>query len=224
MKEINANIILGLIHTDAAVNSISRQRRWCRMKRIIILICAAVLCVALGCLICNQVGNRNSPETDQQDSTERLEDLTDKRVREALASNRKYIMEEDGIDVPFSTDLLQTVAAHFGTTMVDIGAGLYRGKVSDNIEIELLRNSKGNVGQVQACSATAATDEELQAMIVLYSKFVNPDLDEQTYLIIANEVLQMIRGSVSNEPCFYFNHGLGYGLKIENNMIIMFLP
>ena len=133
-------------------------------------------------------------------------------------------MEEDGIDVPFSTDLLQTVAAHFGTTMVDIGAGLYRGKVSDNIEIELLRNSKGNVGQVQACSATAATDEELQAMIVLYSKFVNPDLDEQTYLIIANEVLQMIRGSVSNEPCFYFNHGLGYGLKIENNMIIMFLP
>lgn len=195
------------------------------MKKVLISVCIVVICAVLGMIIHCGIAPQNSTGPDNTETAgEKIEDLTDQRVKEALDSNRNYVMEAEGLDIPFSADLLHMLENHFDTRMESLGAGLYRGDFADHITIELLCNVKGNVGQVQVCCEISAPDNELRSAIIRYSKFVNPSLENQAYQMVADEVLQIMREPTQKEPSTYFNHGLGFGLKSEDSSVIMYIP
>lgn len=86
----------------------------------------------------------------------------DARVKAALETGKNYILEESGLDIVFNGDLLQSLSNYLGAELDHLGAGLFQGRCSDHIVLELLLNSTGNVGQVQLCITEAASEEEIR--------------------------------------------------------------
>lgn len=194
------------------------------LKKVLISVCIVVICAVLGIIIHGEIALQNSTRPDNAETTGEIGDLTDRRVKEALDSNRNYVMEAEGLDIPFSADLLHMLEVHFDTRMEGLGAGLYRGDFTDHITIELICNAKGNVGQIRVCCEISAPNNELRSAIIRYSKLMNPSLENQAYQMVADEVLQIMREPIQKKSSTYFNHGLGFGLKSEDSNVIMYIP
>lgn len=194
------------------------------MKKVLVSICVVMVCMILGTIIYNSAANPDTTEIDTTEENQGIERLTDRRVKEALDSNRNYVMEESGLNIPFSVEVLYMLEEHFGTELVNMGAGLYRGSLTDHTSIELLCNADGNIGQIQVCCNRSAPENELREAIVQYSKLVNPSLENHKYQIAVKEVVQIMRELPKEESRIYFNHGIGFGLKNEDGDIVMYIP
>lgn len=197
------------------------------MKKIIIF-AAVALCVVLAAVV---VFNYFSipehvrrGESDNGSDTISAVSMIDDRIKEALEAEKEYIMEDIGLDIPYSADLLKLLEDHFGTDMEFLGAGVYRGNISEDILIELLLNPKGKVGQVQVVATGGATDENIKAAIAAYARFVNTTLDESTVEAVVTEALPELQNLKAGESYTYFNHNVGFAGKSENGQLIIYIP
>lgn len=194
------------------------------MKKVLISICVVMICMILGTIIYNSAANPDTTEMDTAKENKGIECLTDQRVKEALDSNRNYVMEENGLNIPFSAELLFMLEEHFDTALVNMGAGLYCGALTDHASVELLCNAERNIGQIQVRCDRSAPENELRETVMQYSKLVNPSLEHQVYQMTVDDVVQIMRELPKEESRIYFNHGIGFGLKSEDGDIVMYIP
>lgn len=150
--------------------------------------------------------------------------LNDERVKAALEAGKNYIMEEMGVDIPFSTDLLRTVEMYFSTDLEFWGAGLYHGSYKDTISIELLLNPLGNVGSVQMCITEQATTEEITEAIMQYAGFINRNLENKEKEAVAREALPHLQELKSGEAYVYYGHETGFRGEVKENQLYIYVP
>lgn len=150
--------------------------------------------------------------------------LNDERVKAALDAGKNYIMEEIGLDIPFSTDLLRTVEMYFSTDLEFWGAGLYHGLYKDTISIELLLNPLGNVGSVQMCITEQASTEDITEAIMQYAGFVNQNLENNEKEAIAKEALPHLQELKSGEAYIYYGHETGFRGEVKENQLYIYVP
>ena len=150
--------------------------------------------------------------------------LNDERVKAALEAGKNYIMEEMGLDIPFSTDLLRTVEMYFSTDLEFWGAGLYHGLYKDTISIELLLNPLGNVGSVQMCITEQATTEEITEAIMQYAGFINRNLENKEKETVAREALPHLQELKSGEAYVYYGHETGFRGEVKENQLYIYVP
>lgn len=194
------------------------------MKKTIIAV-AAIICIGLAAIITYNYlsvpkhvrnGEDNAPDHSQLASS-----WADERVKSAIAAGKESIMEDSGLDIPFSADLLGTVEQHFQTDMELLGAGIYRGTINEDVAVELLLNPAGKVGQVQLCISETA---KLEDSITAYARFVNKDLEDRKLPLIVEEALPRLQNIKGDETYTYYNYGVGFCGKVESNQLVLYLP
>ena len=196
------------------------------MKKFIIIAVLAIFITVAAVIVINYF---NVPEHVRNGEKE-LESSTgysvwiDERIGSAINEGKNYIMEEDGIDIPYSDDLLRTLENHFGTDIEFVGAGAYLGTITNNTAVELLLNSKGNVGQVEVCIAETADRTELESAVTSYIRFVNSQANEETVNKALREALPELQDLKSGEPYMYYGYGVGFAGKVENNKLFLYIP
>lgn len=196
------------------------------MKKFIIIAVLAIFITVAAVIVINYF---NVPEHVRNGEKE-LESSTgysvwiDERIGSAINEGKNYIMEEDGIDIPYSDDLLRTLENHFGTDIEFVGAGAYWGTITNNTAVELLLNSKGNVGQVEVCIAETADRTELESAVTSYIRFVNSQANEETVNKALREALPELQDLKSGEPYMYYGYGVGFAGKVENNKPFLYIP
>lgn len=196
------------------------------MKKFIIIAVLAIFITVAAVIVINYF---NVPEHVRNGEKE-LESSTgysvwiDERIGSAINEGKNYIMEEDGIDIPYSDDLLRTLENHFGTDIEFVGAGAYWGTITNNTAVELLLNSKGNVGQVEVCIAETADRTELESAVTSYIRFVNSQANEETVNKALREALPELQDLKSGEPYMYYGYGVGFAGKVENNKLFLYIP
>lgn len=196
------------------------------MKKFIIIAVLAIFITVAAVIVINYF---NVPEHVRNGEKE-LESSTgysvwiDERIGSAINEGKNYIMEEDGIDIPYSDDLLRTLENHFGTDIEFVGAGAYWGTITNNTAVELLLNSKGNVGQVEVCIAETADRTELESAVTSYIRFVNSQANEETVNKALQEALPELQDLKSGEPYMYYGYGVGFAGKVENNKLFLYIP
>lgn len=149
----------------------------------------------------------------------------DEQVKSAIEAGEAYILDDEGIDVPYSDDLLRTVGNHFNTKMEYIGAGVYWGAITEHTAVELLLNSKGNVGQVQLCIIESVNELELSEVISRYVQFLNTNLSTEAVEMVVQEVMPDLKElSNSSGPYLYYENGVGFSAKEDNNKLYIAIP
>ena len=148
----------------------------------------------------------------------------DDRVRAAITEGRNAILEDKGLDIPYSADLLRTIERHFDVDMEYQGAGLYQGKPSENIAVELLLNSSGNVGRVQLSITELAEEPEIRNQLKDFVVFLNTNLEEDTTEQVLEEALPRLQDLKSGEEYLYFDHGVGFAGTVTQNHLIIYIP
>ena len=136
----------------------------------------------------------------------------DERVKAALEEGKNYIMEESGLDIPFSTDL------EF------LGAGLYRGMYVETIALELLLNPAGNVGCVQLSITEQAAESEIKEAVIDFAGFINKNLEAKEKELVAEEALPHLQDLKSKEEYLYYGHDTGFKGKVEDNQLFVCTP
>ena len=166
------------------------------MKKMFICMFAVLILAITVIILCNYF---SLPEHDRRKETELPDDMSyaapmlDERVQEALNKGQEYIMEEDGLNIPYSADLLITLETHFKTDLDYQGAGLYRGTISENVSAELLLNPHGNVGRVQIAVTEQAAVKEIRDAVFCFVRFLNVELDENTVSLILDEAVPKLQ-------------------------------
>lgn len=148
----------------------------------------------------------------------------DERVKAALEVGENYIMEESGLDIPFSTDLLRTVEQYFSTDLEFLGAGLYRGMYVETIALELLLNPAGNVGCVQLSITEQAVESEIKEAVIDFAGFINKNLEAKEKELVAEEALPHLQDLKSKEEYLYYGHDTGFKGKVEDNQLFVCTP
>ena len=196
------------------------------MKKFIIIAVLAIFITVAAVIVINYF---NVPEH-VRNGEEELESSTgysvwvDERIGAAINDGKDYVMEEDGIDIPYSNDLLRTLESHFGTDIEFIGAGAYWGVITENTAVELLLNSKGNVGQVEICITEAVDKAELESAVASSIRFVNSQASEETVNKALQETLPELQNLKAGEPYIYYKYGVGFAGKVENNKLFLYIP
>lgn len=148
----------------------------------------------------------------------------DERVKAALEVGENYIMEESGLDIPFSTDLLRTVEQYFSTDLEFLGAGLYRGMYVETIALELLLNPAGNVGCVQLSITEQAAESEIKEAVIDFAGLINKNLEAKEKELVAEEALPHLQDLKSKEEYLYYGHDTGFKGKVEDNQLFVCTP
>lgn len=148
----------------------------------------------------------------------------DERVKAALEEGKNYIMEESGLDIPFSTDLLRTVEQYFSTDLEFLGAGLYRGMYVETIALELLLNPAGNVGCIQLSITEQAAESEIKEAVIDFAGFINKNLEAKEKELVAEEALPHLQDLKSKEEYLYYGHDTGFKGKVEDNQLFVCTP
>lgn len=165
---------------------------------------------------------RNSEKEDND--TELTDLMIDRRVKDALDSGKNYIMEDIGVDTPFSSDLLHTLEKHFEVTLNDLGAGLFQGDVAEGVVIELIKNKNGNVGQVQIRIAENAGEVGIKEALAKYVRFLNTNINDTTVMGVVEEALPNLQNLKPQEMFMYSNHGVGFVGKVSDNQLSIYIP
>lgn len=197
------------------------------MRRIIIISVVALLIVITVVVAVNYfnvpeyIRNRNMEE---ELSSELSAQWIDKRIGTAIEEGKSCIMEDDGIDIPYSDELLHTLENHFNTDIEFIGAGIYWGLITPNTAVEILLNSKGNVGQVQICASEMVDETELDSAIAVYVQFIMPSIEQSEVKKVLQEVVPEIRDLKTGEPYLYYGHSVGFSCEVVDNMLFICIP
>lgn len=199
------------------------------MKKMIICIFAVFILAVAVIILCNSV---SLPEHDRRKETELPDDnnmsyaapMLDERVQEAIDKGQEYIIEEDGLNIPYSADLLFTLEKHFEADLEYQGAGLYRGTISENVSAELLLNPQGNVGRIQIAVTEQATEKEIKDAVACFVRFSNVELDESTVSTVVEEAVPKLQDLKAADEYIYWNYNVGFAGKVERNQLIIFTP
>lgn len=199
------------------------------MKKMFICMFAVLVLAITVIILCNYF---SLPEHDRRKEMELPDDndmfyaapMLDERVQEALDQGQEYIMKEDGLNIPYSTDLLITLETHFKTDLEYQGAGLYRGTISENVSAELLLNPQGNVGRVQIAVTEQAAEKEIRDAVSCFVRFLNAELDENTVSLILDEAVPKLQDLKAADEYIYWNYNVGFAGKVERNQLIFFTP
>lgn len=199
------------------------------MKKMIICIFAVFILAVAVIILCNYF---SLPEHDRRKETELPDDnnmsyvapMLDERAQEAIDKGQEYIIEEDGLNIPYSADLLFTLEKHFETDLEYQGAGLYRGTISENVSAELLLNPQGNVGRIQIAVTEQATEKEIKDAVARFVRFLNVELDESTVSMVVEEAVPKLQDLKAADEYIYWNYNVGFAGKVERNQLIIFTP
>ena len=194
------------------------------MKKVIVFVAMAIF-IALVVVIA--VNYFNVPEHVRNGELESGIDngvWIDERIGSAITEGKHYITEEDGLDIPYSDDLLRTLETHFGADIEFIGAGAYWGVITENTAVELILNTKENVGQVELWIARAADKAEMESAVATYLRFVNSEVTEETVNSVLQETLPDLHNLKTDEPYIYFGHGVGFAGRVEDNKVVLYIP
>lgn len=148
----------------------------------------------------------------------------DERVLSALEEEKRTVFEGEGINLPFSRDLLDMLNRHWNTELIERGAGLYQGRIDENQTLELLLNPEGRVGQIQVQINSEANEGICREALIKYACFVNTSLSEEQAESAADKAYTEIQRLEEGKELFFFEGRVGFGLRKEEQAIFIYIP
>lgn len=195
-----------------------------KKKMMIAIIFSAIgLLLLLGCVIAVQYAKlpeyvRNSDELTT------VSEKFDERVISALEEEKKTVFEGEGINLPFSRDLLDMLNRHWNTELVEKGAGLYQGQIDENQALELLLNPEGKVGQIQVRIKAEAAKDVYRAALVKYARFTNTTLSAEQAESAADKAYAEIQKLEQGKERIFFDGQVGFGIRKEEHTVFIYIP
>lgn len=199
------------------------------MKKMFICMFSVLILAITVIILCNyfslpEHGRRKETELPNNNDMSYVAPILDERVQEALDRGQGCIIQEDGLNIPYSADLLITLETHFKTDLDYQGAGLYRGTISENVSAELLLNPQGNVGRVQIAVTEQAAIKEIRDAVSCFVRFLDVGLDENTVSLILEEAVPKLQDLKAADEYIYWNYNVGFAGKVERNQLVIFTP
>lgn len=181
------------------------------------------LLLLLGCVIAVQYAKL--PEyVRNADEQVTVSESFDERVILALEEEKKTVFEGEGINLPFSRDLLDMLNRHWGTELVEKGAGLYQGQIDENQTVELLLNPEGKIGQIQVRIEADADESAYRAALIKYAHFANTAISAEQAEIAADKAYMEIEQLEQGKKLLFFEGQVGFGLRKEENAVYIYIP
>ena len=181
------------------------------------------LLLLLGCVIAVQYAKL--PEyVRNADEQVTVSESFDERVILALEEEKKTVFEGEGINLPFSRDLLDMLNRHCGTELVEKGAGLYQGQIDENQTVELLLNPEGKIGQIQVRIEADADESAYRAALIKYAHFANTAISAEQAEIAADKAYMEIEQLEQGKKLLFFEGQVGFGLRKEENAVYIYIP